>query len=54
MCEWLVRLTTYTTICAYGLGMQEVLPETGPFFVATVRLIPAGFALVLFALSQKR
>ncbi|KAK3241121.1 hypothetical protein CYMTET_49083 [Cymbomonas tetramitiformis] len=36
------------------VSMKEVLPATGPLFVGSIRLIPAGFALVAFALSQGR
>lgn len=31
------------------VAMKEVLPKTGPFFVASFRLIPAGMLLIGFA-----
>lgn len=34
--------------------MKEVLPKTGPFFVSSFRLIPAGLLLVAFASSRGR
>lgn len=36
------------------VAMKPVLEHTGPFFVASVRLIPAGLAVVLYALSKGR
>lgn len=36
------------------VAMKEVLPKYGPFFVASFRLIPAGFLLVGFAASRGR
>ncbi|KAJ8752171.1 hypothetical protein K2173_003779 [Erythroxylum novogranatense] len=36
------------------VAMKEVLPMVGPFFVASFRLIPAGFLLVAFAIFNGR
>jgi len=36
------------------VAMKEVIPNYGPFFVASFRLIPAGFLLVAFAASRGR
>lgn len=36
------------------VAMKEVIPKTGPFFVASVRLIPAGALLVGFAAAKGR
>ena len=36
------------------VAMKEVLPLTSPMFVATVRLIPAGLILILWAVSKNR
>ena len=36
------------------VSMKEVLPLTSPMFVATVRLIPAGLILILWAVSKNR
>jgi len=36
------------------VSMKEVLPLTSPMFVATVRLIPAGLILILWAASKNR
>eukprot|EP00239_Pterosperma_sp_CCMP1384_P011254 CAMPEP_0197863500 /NCGR_PEP_ID=MMETSP1438-20131217/40985_1 /TAXON_ID=1461541 /ORGANISM="Pterosperma sp., Strain CCMP1384" /LENGTH=189 /DNA_ID=CAMNT_0043481411 /DNA_START=264 /DNA_END=831 /DNA_ORIENTATION=- len=36
------------------VAMKQVLVDTGPFFVASVRLVPAGALLVAFAAAQKR
>ncbi|KAJ4838554.1 hypothetical protein Tsubulata_024638 [Turnera subulata] len=36
------------------VAMKEVIPLTGPFFVAAFRLIPSGLLLVAFAASKGR
>ncbi|CAN1851023.1 WAT1-related protein At3g02690, chloroplastic [Linum perenne] len=36
------------------VAMKEVIPVTGPFFVASFRLIPAGLLLVAFAAATGR
>eukprot|EP00252_Welwitschia_mirabilis_P014366 TRINITY_DN31580_c0_g1_i1.p1 TRINITY_DN31580_c0_g1~~TRINITY_DN31580_c0_g1_i1.p1 ORF type:complete len:419 (+),score=67.58 TRINITY_DN31580_c0_g1_i1:212-1468(+) len=36
------------------VAMKDVLPKTGPFFVATVRLIPSGILLIMYALYKGR
>ncbi|KAL3527372.1 hypothetical protein ACH5RR_012028 [Cinchona calisaya] len=36
------------------VAMKEVLPKTGPFFVSSFRLIPAGLLLVSFAAFKGR
>lgn len=36
------------------VAMKGVLADTTPFFVATVRLIPAGILVLLWAMGQKR
>lgn len=36
------------------VAMKGVLPQTGPFFVASARLIPAGVLVLLFAALQGR
>ncbi|CAN0897363.1 WAT1-related protein At3g02690, chloroplastic [Linum grandiflorum] len=36
------------------VAMKEVIPLTGPFFVASFRLIPSGFLLVAFAAATGR
>jgi len=36
------------------VAMKEVIPKYGPFFVASFRLIPAGFLLVAFAAFRGR
>ena len=33
---------------------QEVLPHSTPLFIGTLRLLPAGLALVAFSLSTGR
>lgn len=36
------------------VAMKGVIPHTTPFFLAGVRLVPAGFLVLLFTLIQKR
>ena len=36
------------------VAMKEVLPATSPLFVATIRLVPAGLALIAWAASNGR
>lgn len=36
------------------VAMKEVIPKTGPFFISSFRLIPAGLLLIGFAASKGR
>ncbi|XP_021297962.1 WAT1-related protein At3g02690, chloroplastic [Herrania umbratica] len=52
--EWAVLVSPFFFWGTAMVAMKEVLPKTGPFFVAAFRLIPAGLLLVAFAKSRGR
>lgn len=52
--EWAVLVSPFFFWGTAMVAMKEVLPKTGPFFVAAFRLIPAGLLLITFASSQGR
>ncbi|KAM7277741.1 hypothetical protein ACFE04_004875 [Oxalis oulophora] len=52
--EWAVLVSPFFFWGSAMVAMKEVLPKTGPFFVAAFRLIPAGFMLVAFAAYRGR
>ncbi|KAM7279199.1 hypothetical protein ACFE04_006333 [Oxalis oulophora] len=52
--EWTVLISPFFFWGSAMVAMKEVLPKTGPFFVAAFRLIPAGFMLVAFAAYRGR
>lgn len=52
--EWTVLISPFFFWGTAMVAMKEVLPITGPFFVAAFRLIPAGLLLVAFALYRGR
>ncbi|XVF20446.1 hypothetical protein REPUB_Repub12eG0001100 [Reevesia pubescens] len=54
MMEWAVLVSPFFFWGTSMVAMKEVLPKTGPFFVAAFRLIPAGLLLVAFANSKSR
>uniref|UniRef100_A0A7N0R887 EamA domain-containing protein n=1 Tax=Kalanchoe fedtschenkoi TaxID=63787 RepID=A0A7N0R887_KALFE len=52
--DWALLVSPFFFWGTAMVAMKHVLPKTGPFFVASVRLIPAGAVLVSFALSRGR
>ncbi|KAK6267003.1 hypothetical protein QUC31_017840 [Theobroma cacao] len=52
--QWAVLVSPFFFWGTAMVAMKEVLPKTGPFFVAAFRLIPAGLLLVAFAKSKGR
>lgn len=52
--EWGLLISPFFFWGTAMVAMKEVLPKTGPFFVASFRLIPAGLALVGFAALRGR
>ncbi|KFK37724.1 hypothetical protein AALP_AA3G021300 [Arabis alpina] len=52
--EWTVLISPFFFWGTAMVAMKEVLPITGPFFVASFRLIPAGLLLVAFAVYRGR
>ncbi|KAL8550055.1 hypothetical protein ACS0TY_008765 [Phlomoides rotata] len=52
--EWGLLISPFFFWGTAMVAMKEVLPKAGPFFVATFRLIPAGFLLIGFAASRGR
>ncbi|KAJ0244601.1 WAT1-related protein [Hirschfeldia incana] len=52
--EWTVLISPFFFWGTAMVAMKEVLPITGPFFVAAFRLIPAGLLLVAFAVYRGR
>ncbi|KAF5960735.1 hypothetical protein HYC85_001944 [Camellia sinensis] len=52
--EWAVLVSPFFFWGTAMVAMKEVLPKTGPFFVSSFRLIPAGLLLVAFASSRGR
>ncbi|CAD5321880.1 unnamed protein product [Arabidopsis thaliana] len=52
--EWTVLISPFFFWGTAMVAMKEVLPITGPFFVAAFRLIPAGLLLVAFAVYKGR
>ena len=52
--EWAVLISPFFFWGTAMVAMKEVLPITGPFFVAAFRLIPAGLLLVAFAVYRGR
>lgn len=52
--EWGLLIAPFFFWGTGMVAMKQVLPKTGPFFVAASRLIPAGFLLIGFAASRGR
>ncbi|KAJ7964362.1 WAT1-related protein, chloroplastic [Quillaja saponaria] len=52
--EWAVLVSPFFFWGTAMVAMKEVLPKSGPFFVSSFRLIPAGLLLVAFAASRGR
>lgn len=52
--DWALLVSPFFFWGTAMVAMKEVLPKTGPFFVATFRLIPAGLLLVGFAAAKGR
>ncbi|KAI4306324.1 hypothetical protein L6164_029611 [Bauhinia variegata] len=52
--EWAVLVSPFYFWGTAMVAMKEVIPKSGPFFVSSFRLIPAGFLLVAFAASRGR
>lgn len=52
--DWALLISPFFFWGTAMVAMKEVLPKTGPFFVATFRLIPAGLLLVAFAAAKGR
>ncbi|CAM8948030.1 unnamed protein product [Rhodiola kirilowii] len=52
--DWVLLIFPFFFWGTAMVAMKQVLPKTGPFFVAAVRLIPAGAILVSFALFKGR
>ncbi|CAM8951201.1 unnamed protein product [Rhodiola kirilowii] len=52
--DWVLLISPFFFWGTAMVAMKQVLPKTGPFFVAAVRLIPAGAILVSFALFKGR
>ncbi|KAJ8550181.1 hypothetical protein K7X08_033888 [Anisodus acutangulus] len=52
--EWGLLISPFFFWGTAMVAMKEVLPKTGPFFVSSFRLIPAGLMLVGFATSRGR
>jgi drug/metabolite transporter (DMT)-like permease len=51
---WLMLIAPFFLWGTAMVAMKGVLPDTTPFFVATVRLVPAGILVLLWATWQKR
>ena len=51
---WLMLIAPFFLWGTAMVAMKGVLPDTTPFFVATVRLVPAGILVLLWAIWQKR
>lgn len=52
--EWGLLISPFFFWGTAMVAMKEVLPKTGPFFVSSFRLIPAGLLLVAFAAFRGR
>lgn len=52
--EWLLLVSPFFFWGTAMVAMKGVIPKTGPFFVASFRLIPAGALLVGFAAAKGR
>ncbi|KAG5529852.1 hypothetical protein RHGRI_030281 [Rhododendron griersonianum] len=52
--EWGLLVSPFFFWGTAMVAMKEVLPKTGPFFVSSFRLIPAGVLLVGFAAARGR
>ncbi|XP_052196212.1 WAT1-related protein At3g02690, chloroplastic [Diospyros lotus] len=52
--EWALLVSPFFFWGTAMVAMKEVLPKTGPFFISSFRLIPAGLLLVAFAASRGR
>ncbi|KAK6796519.1 hypothetical protein RDI58_004220 [Solanum bulbocastanum] len=52
--EWGLLISPFFFWGTAMVAMKEVLPKTGPFFVSSFRLIPAGLMLVGFAATRGR
>lgn len=52
--EWGLLISPFFFWGTAMVAMKEILPKAGPFFVASFRLIPAGFLVVAFAAFKGR
>ncbi|CAM0956662.1 unnamed protein product [Alopecurus aequalis] len=52
--EWALLVSPFFFWGTAMVAMKGVIPKTGPFFVAALRLIPAGALVVAFAASRGR
>ncbi|KAJ1295006.1 hypothetical protein BS78_01G190000 [Paspalum vaginatum] len=52
--EWASLVSPFFFWGTAMVAMKEVIPRTGPFFVAALRLLPAGALLVAFAAARGR
>lgn len=52
--EWLLLVSPFFFWGTAMVAMKGVIPKTGPFFVSSFRLIPAGALLVGFAAAKGR
>lgn len=52
--EWASLVSPFFFWGTAMVAMKEVIPRTGPFFVAAMRLLPAGALLVAFAAARGR
>jgi hypothetical protein len=52
--EWASLVSPFFFWGTAMVAMKGVIPRTGPFFVAALRLIPAGVLLVAFAAARGR
>lgn len=47
--EWVILISPFFFWGTAMVVMKEIIPKAGPFFVSSVRLIPAGIILIGFA-----
>uniref|UniRef100_A0ACD5TNN6 Uncharacterized protein n=1 Tax=Avena sativa TaxID=4498 RepID=A0ACD5TNN6_AVESA len=52
--EWALLLSPFFFWGTAMVAMKGVIPKTGPFFVAALRLLPAGALVVAFAAARGR
>jgi hypothetical protein len=52
--EWALLVSPFFFWGTAMVAMKGVIPKTGPFFVAALRLIPAGALVVAFAAARGR
>jgi hypothetical protein len=52
--EWASLVSPFFFWGTAMVAMKGVIPRTGPFFVAAIRLLPAGALLVAFAAARGR